>query len=151
MGTITISQICDAVRDTLEDAVDHVHSYDELKEGMSDPETLQVYPQTLTQSAANAQTGTDRFTFQAGVRDTNIDIHADYYAKQRGHIGEDMAVLVAGVDSIISYLEIQDTKPYFGLTGLKAFTWRAERVTFEYGENLARYVGMRFVITFRVF
>lgn len=148
---ITLAQICDAVRDTLETAtgVSYAHSYDELQEGMPDTPTLQVYPQSLNQDPTTA--GTDRTSFQGGVRQTNIVIHADLYAARRSHLGENMATLLPLVDAIVTRLEAQNTKPYFGLVGLKAFAWSAERVTFEYGDPLERYMGMRFVLTFRVF
>jgi len=83
------------------------------------------------------------------VRQTEFVIHADYYAEQRGHIGEDMAALVDGINTLTDMLEGQDQKPYFGLDGLKAFFWRWDRVTFEYGG--VGYVGARYLITVRVF
>lgn len=148
---ITLAQICDAVTTTLGEAtgLDFTQSYDELTEGMNDTPTLQVYPQSLNQDPTTA--GTDRTTFQAGVRQTNIVIHADLYAVRRSHIGENMGALLPLIDAIVTILEAQDTKPYFGLVGLKAFTWSGERLNFDYGDPAQTYVGMRFTLTFRVF
>lgn len=148
---ITLAQICDAVADTIAEAttLTHVHSYDELKEGMPDTPTVEVYPQSINQDPSTA--GTDRTSFQAGVRQTDVTIHADLYAARRSHLGENMATLLPLVDAVVTRLEAQNTKPYFGLVGLKAFTWSGERVVFERSEPREQYAGWRFIIRFRVF
>lgn len=146
--SITLAQICDAIESTLDDATTLVRSqsYDELTEGIHDTPLLQVYPESGSQSPPGM---TDRHTFQGGVRQTEFIIHADYYAQQRVNIGEDMAALVDGIDAMTAVFEGQDQKAYFGLEGLKAFSWRWDRVTFDYAG--VAYVGARFVITVRVF
>lgn len=146
--SITLAQICDAIESTLDDAttITRSQSYDELTEGIHDTPLLQVYPENGAQSPPGM---TDRHTFGAGVRQTEFTIHADYYANQRVNIGEDMAALVNGIDAMTDVLEGQDQKPYFGLTGIQAFSWRWDRVTFDYGG--VAYVGARFAITVRVF
>jgi hypothetical protein len=60
-----------------------------------------------------------------------------------------MARLVNGIDAITNVIEGQDQKPYFGLVGIKGFSWRWDRVTFDYGG--VAYVGARFMLTLRVF
>jgi len=146
--SITLAQICDAIATTLDNATTEPRreSYDELTEGVQDLPTLQVYPESGYQSAAS---GTDRFTMRGGIRQTEFIIHADYYARQRSQIDEDMKELVNGIDAITDVLEGQDEKPYFGLTGIQAFSWRWDRVTFIYGD--VQYMGARFAITVRVF
>ncbi len=149
---ITIAQICNAIESTLGAAtgISRSQSYDELTEGLppGDLPLLQVYPETGEADVAGA---TDRSTFRAGVRQTELVIVADLYARQRSHIGEDMAALVDGVDAVIDVLEAQDTKNYFGLAGVQAVRWRFERVTFVYGDPQLPYVGARFYLTVRVF
>lgn len=147
---ITIAQMCDAIENTLGAATGIVRgqSYDELTEGIQDMPLLQVYPEMLH---GNAVGETDRSTFRAGVRQTEIVILGDLYARQRSHMGEDMKAMVDSVDAIVTVIEAQDTKPYFALVGIKAFSWRGERVTFIYGDNQQPYVGMRFYFTLRVF
>lgn len=147
---ITIAQICDAIEETLGAAtgITRSESYDELTEGIHDLPMLQVYPENGNQDAF---TSTDRTTFRGGVRQTSLMIHADLYAQQRAHIGEDMKKLVDSIDAITDVFEAQDTKPYFGLDGIKAFRWRWERVTFVYGDPQSNYVGARFFIEVRVF
>ena len=149
--SITIAQICNAVESTLGAAatVKRSQSYDGLTEGMQDFPTLQIYPEAGNQDPGGGNT--DRTTFKAGVRQTELIVHADYYARQRSHLGEDMAAIVNGWDAITNELEKQDSKPYFGLDGLQAFKWTAQRVIFEYGDPKVRYTGVRFVITFRIF
>ena len=148
--SITIAQIIDAIEATLSAAptLARSMSYDELTEGINDTPLLQVYAEAGDQDPT---TNTDRTTFKAGVRQTNITINADYYAQQRKHIGEDMAALVDGIDAMTTIFEAQDTKPYFCLDGIRAFHWSWQRVTFDYGDPAIGYVGARFTLTIRVF
>lgn len=148
--SITLAQILDAIEATLAAAptLARSMSYDELTEGINDTPLLQVYPDSGNQDPAG---NTDRTTFKAGVRQTVLTINCDYYAQQRKHIGEDMAALVDGIDAMTNIFEAQDTKPYFGLDGIRAFSWSWQRVTFEYGDPNIGYVGARFTLTIRVF
>lgn len=150
MTSITLAQIIDAVESTLATAptLARSMSYDELTEGINDTPLLQVYPEAGDQDPAG---NADRTTFRAGVRQTNITVNCDYYAHTRANIGEDMAKLVDGIDAMTNIFEAQDTKAYFGLTGIKAFHWSWQRVIFEYGDSQIKYVGARFTLTIRVF
>lgn len=147
---LLIENICDAIRTTLKEAteVDYGHSYDELKEGMPDVKTLQVYPES---GEGDITTNTGQTTFQGGIQHYEYEIIADYYASARKDIGEDMAALVPGISSIIAKIQAQKTKPYFGLAGIESFRWRFERVVFQYGAETERYVGARFYLTIRTF
>ncbi len=71
-------------------------------------DTLQVY---LENSQTDPRGDTGRTTFQAKVRQTAITIHIDVYARQRSHIGEDLAACVDLADEIEVVLESQQTKP----------------------------------------
>lgn len=149
--SITLAQICDAIESTLDNAttLKRSQSYDELTEGIQDLPLLQVYPESGFQSAASS---TDRHTFGGSGtpgRQTEFVIHADYYARQRAHIGEDMADLVDGIDAMQAVFEGQNQKDYFGLAGIQAFSWRWDRVTWTYAD--IQYMGARFTITVRVF
>ena len=138
--SITLAQICDAVETTLAPAITYTQSYNEIKEGMADQPTLMVYPQSGTSAPPQA---TDRTTFQATVRQAEIEIYADLYATVRSEIGEDLGILLPLIDAVIDEIEKQDTKPYFGLVGIKAWNIHsAQRVTFEYAD--AKYPGIRF-------
>lgn len=155
---ISIGQIVTAIATTLETATVLVSgtgvvqdaNASELSEGIQDRNTLQVYPE---EGRTDTTGNTDRTGFRGGVRVTEITIHCDYYARQRSHIGEDMKALLDGADSIISVLEAQNTKPYFGLDGIKAFAWTWTRILFEYGQgnNSVKYVGVRFIFKITVF
>ena len=150
MATVTLGEIVDAIESTLSavSTLARSQSYDELTEGMNDYPTLQVYPEDGDQDPSG---NTDRTTFGAVVRQTVFTIHADYYARQRSHIGEDMDALVDGIDAMQNVFEQQNTKPYFGLTGIQAFHWSWRRVVFTYGDPQLSYMGARFTITVRVF
>lgn len=150
MGNITLGQIIDAIEATLSVAptLARSMSYDKLTEGINDTPLLQVYPESGDQDPTG---NTDRTTFKAAVRQTDFTINCDYYAQQRKHIGEDMAALVDGIDAMITIFEAQDTKPYFGLDGIKAFHSSWQRVVFDYGDAQIRYMGARFTLTIRTF
>lgn len=146
--TLTYAEICDGIRDTLAAApsVARAQSYDELTEGIQDQPLFQVYPESCDPVAADS--ATQATTFRSVVIAESHTIHVDYYARQRSHIGEDMEVLVTGIDEIVPILEAQ-TCPPFGLDGVKSFQWSWSRVTFDYGGVL--YVGARFVLQLRTF
>ncbi len=63
----------------------------------------------------------------------------------------DMAKLVDGIDAMTTIFEAQDTKPYFGLEGIKAFHWAWQRVIFTRGDPAIKYIGAQFTVTVRVF
>lgn len=146
--SITLTQICQAIETTLAPAVTYTQTASELKDGMNDQPTLQVYPQSGSSSPPQT---TDRTTFQAVVRQQEIIIYADLYATHRSEIGEDFAILLPLIDGIINEIEKQDTKPYFGLIGIKAFRWDWQRVLFQYNDPTQTFAGARFIFYLRVF
>lgn len=147
----TISAINTAVAAALRAAEGIVRAEDagrgELSEGIPDLPTLQVYWQALATDAENAHT--DRRTFGAGVRATQLTFHADVYARQRSHLGEDVAATLALAEAVQTVLEAQASAPFFGLDAIRALKWSAQRVTFEFGGG--RYSGVRFVIDLWVY
>jgi hypothetical protein len=152
--TVTVHQLCDAIETTLSTATGLLVSqtFDELTEGVHDRALLQVYPQSCT--GVDSVNRNDRTTILRGVAQTEFVFHADLYAQQRAHIGEDMAALIPLIDAITARLEAQQASPLFGLTvsgfdPIKSFRWSWERVVFEYAE--AKHMGVRFTITIRVF
>lgn len=147
---ITVAQICDAVESTLSAAGPLVgsQSYNELQDGsLQDYPIIQVYPDSGIQSSDSR---TDRRAFGGGIRQTELDIIVDLYARQRSHLGEDMDALVGGIDALAAIFEAQNDKPFFGLAGIQAFQWGWERVSFVYGDGQLPYVGARFTITITV-
>ena len=146
--TITLTQICQAIETTLSPAVTYTQTASEMKDGMADQPTLQVYPQSGTSSPPQ---NTDRSSFQANVRQQEIIVYADLYATPRSEIGEDFALLLPLIDAMIDEIEKQDTKPYFGLIGIKAFRWDWLRATFQYNDLTQQYAGARFTFYLRVF
>lgn len=147
MADITIAQMCDAIEGTLGAAasMERSQSYDELTDSVESADTplLQVYWENTECADAS---GTDRSSFQGGVRSKAFLFHADVLARQRSHIGEDMKKITEVAEEIQDILEgsAQDTKPYFGLDGIKAFRWRAERVQINYAGT--PFMGARFMI-----
>ena len=142
--------VLNAIATTLSAAtgLTYTQAFDELKDGMQDTPTLQVYWEDMTQDPSTAN---DRSTFRAGVRQTSITIFADLYAHQRSHLAEDMALLMPLVEAIRIELEKQDAQPLFGTTLIKSFSWSARRVTFTYGDPNINYIAARFTLTVRVF
>jgi hypothetical protein len=152
MTEVTEAQVCDAIRDTLATAtgINVAQSYDELTEGIHDENLLQVYPES---GETSFNSSTDRRTFgSSSVTPKRQDVsvyHVDYYCTQRSNIGDDMAKLVPGITAIKAKLNAQNGKPYFGLTGIKAFQWRWERTVWDYGG--VAFIGARFTITITIF
>lgn len=144
MPSITLGQIVDAIETQLSTATGLVRSqsYSELTEGQNVLPTLQVYPQS---GNTDASTANDRTTFKAAVRQYTYTIHADLYARQRSHIGEDMNKLVTMIDAIENRLTAEKDGD-FGLAGMKSFKWSWERVNFVYGDPAINYYGARFTI-----
>ena len=147
---ITLSEICDGLEGVLSAAigVQSSTSYDELTEGVPamDCPRIEVYPDA---GVCDPSGNTDRFTFSACTQMTVVTIFADLYARQRSQLGEDMKATIEMIDSIIDVLQTQEKPPFFGLKGIKAFSWRWKRSTFRRAE--ARFVGARFTLSCKVF
>lgn len=147
---VTLAQMNTAIETTLATAAGLTFSQDfnELTEGMQDTPTLQVYwaGHRVDPTSQAAQR-----SFGAAVREKSFTFHADLYAQQRAHIGEDMAALLPVADAIETVLETQQTRPYFGLAEIKAIEdWEARLIIFEYGDPALKYIGSRFIIRVRV-
>lgn len=151
---VTIVQLNDAIATTLDlvTEIAQVQDLDELREGMNTRAVVQVYPETVDFVATNA---TDRITMgsvaQKPIRQKEFVFHVDVYARQRSHLGQDLAKVFAIVDPIITKLEAQDAKPYFGNQYIQAWHVSGERVSFKYGDAEVSYAGYRFVITLTVY
>lgn len=158
-STVTVAQICTAIHDTLgadleaAGVLTDTQDYNELTEGMNDEKILQIYPQEESPVSVNSET--QKITFQQSGStpfiDEEIIIHADYYTRQRAHLGEDMGILVAGIDAIRANLKTQNCPNPFDLTGIANFQWSWQRVIFEYGAPELRYIGARFRLVLRTF
>lgn len=145
-----VTEIVDNVAETLRlvDTLARVMAPSELTENIPDVPLIQVYPET---GQTDARSNTDRTTFRAGVRVSDVVVNVDVYARQRSHIGEDMAAVMLYMDEVINVLEAQKTSPYFNTHAIKAFSWTWQRTTFAYGDPATNYVGIRFVLTLTVF
>lgn len=123
-------------------------SPDKLTESIPDVALAQVYPETGETSKGSTN---DRLTMRGGIRINESVWNIDVYARVRSHIGEDMAKVITLMDDVTLMLEAQNTQPYFGLQGIKAFAWRWQRTTFAYGDPEVKYAGIRFILTFTIF
>lgn len=155
-SAVTVKQICDAIDATLGEALivsgDLVDSqnFNELTEGMNDERVLQIYPEE--ESPASVGSETQKLTFgSTPFIDEEIIIHCDFYTRQRSHLGEDMAMLVSGIDVIRANLKSQNCPNPFNLTGIANFQWSWRRVVFEYGGPELKYIGARFRLVLRTF
>ena len=146
----TVSEINNGVTAALAVAVGlkYTQSFDQLTEGIQDTPVLRVYP---TAGKTDITTGTDRTTFSGKVTQSQLSFHADLYATQRRHLGEDMAKLIPLIDAIIDVIEAQKSKPFFGVTAIKAFGWSWNGIVFSYGRPEVHYAGARFVLNLRMF
>lgn len=149
---VTLTQLCNGIETTLGAAVGMRTSaiFNELTEGVLSLNCplLEVYPQA---GVCDPSGRTDRTTFQAGVQQSIITIHADLYARQRSNLGEDMGKTIEMVDSIIDILQAQEKPPFFGVgvRDIKAFSWSWRRAVFNRAG--ADYAGARFTLLLKVF
>jgi len=148
--SVTLAQICDGIEATLSAAVGVTTStsYDELTEGIApfDCPRLEVYGD---RGSSDPSGNTDRTAFNAGVQQVMIVIFADLYARQRSQLGEDVKAVIDLVDALTSVIQAQEKPPFFGVAGIKAFSWGWKRAVFRRAG--ANYVGTRFTITCRVY
>jgi hypothetical protein len=156
MSIPTIAEICDAVDiqigEVLVTAGDLVRSesYDELSEGINDENVLQVYPESIDPVAAGSETHKRTLGGSGGpVIHEAITVFADYYARQRSHIDEDMATLVAGIQAVREELKNQDCPTPFGLENVGSFQWSGNRVIIEYAG--VQFMAWRWTLVFEVF
>jgi len=146
---LSFEEMSRSIADRIRDAVpglSTVQTMEGLTEGMNNTPAIQVYPQEWS-TDPNSNTGMS--SFQGQIRQSDVVMHLDVYVRQRSNLGEDNAALIRLADQINPVLEGERNKPYFGQEGLKSYSWRGTRVTFVYGT--ATYVGIQYVLTFRVF
>lgn len=150
MAIITLTEICDGIETVLSTAggVQSSVSFSELTEGVPamDCPRVEVYPDAGTCDPSGTA---DRLTFSACTQMCVVTIFADLYARQRSQLGEDMKAATEMIDAIIAVLQSQESPPFFGLKGIKAFGWRWKRSTFRRAD--ARFVGARFTIQCKIF
>ena len=150
---LSVKSICDAIQSAMNDLVVSgdlvaVQNFDELTEGMNDENVLQIYPESG--GPVSGESATHKFTLGPDpVIIEDMVIHLDYYARQRSHLGEDMAQLVAGLDVIRAKIKEECTAcSIFGIN-VKNFQWEWNRFVITYAE--ADYVGVRFILRIRIF
>jgi hypothetical protein len=121
-----------------------------LTESIPETPLIQVYFEELTQSK-NSQN--DRISFKTTnnpiIRQTGFIFHVDVYAKARANIGEDIAKVSEVADEVMDILDKEERKPFFNTEGIKAFSYTASRVVFQY--NRTKYAGIRFILDLTVF
>jgi hypothetical protein len=141
---------CEAVADSLRasGAVPYVQGPSTLSEGRQDFPLAQVYwngGETDARSDSTAQT-----SFGGHVRQHQMTVVVDVYAKQRNELGPDMVTTITTWDLVQGWLDSQKQNNCFGVTGAKGFRWVTERVLFEEASQTP-YVGFRVTITLRFF
>lgn len=147
---VKVSEICDAIAEVLSEAsgIKSVKSYNEVTEGVPAVECprLQVYPDDYNPDINNT---VERTTFGGVIRQAQLNVFVDIFARERSHINLDMEALVDTLDSLIDVLEDQEDPPFFGLEGIKAFGWTWKRVGLIYGGH--QYLGGRIILRLRLF
>ncbi len=149
MPTITKQEIADLITTTLGAAAAVVvsQSANQLTEGLHELPAIQVYP---TRWEVDIAQETDRSSFGAGIRQTELVFIVDVYAHRRTELAEDMGTMMTVTDEIDALLDAQ-VSSLFGNADIKAFHWFAELASFEYGGSNVRYTGARYTITIEVF
>lgn len=152
--SITIAQMNTAIHDTFEDnltLIDFFQDYNDLSEGLANTPLLQIYWNSLNTVAENS--ATDRNTFgsstQKPLRQKRYIFRVDLYCDPRANLDSVFVQMLPIVDEINNVLEAQDAKPYFGLDGIKSFTFTCERGNIEYGS--VNYPVVQWTIELSVF
>lgn len=147
MSAVKIGDLVKAIRDDLANAsgVKLSTGYDTLTEGINEFPLVQVIPEEGEQAH---QSNTDRTTFGAKLRFEQMVIHADVYAIQRHSLADDMKAVIDVADNVKARLDLQTTRPPFGVAGVDTWSYTWRRVIFEYGDSQVKYMGIRFILTF---
>jgi len=145
---VTVEQVNDAIESTLSqaDCLKASQTIDEIGEQIADWPLLQVYIQSEEQDITTAN---DRSSFGASVRQTELTFHADLFVAPRAHLAQNLGNMATYWSQISAILQEQDSTPAFGLTGIKSFNWRADRIYIDYAGQV--YIVVRFTIIVRVF
>ena len=152
MSIVGYGEIAKAVANTLRatTGVKRVEDYTQLGETIADSPCLQVYPTGGNVDAGDGET--DRTTFSAGVRQTEMTVIVDGYARMRSNLREDIKAQVALADAVDAQL-VMTTAPLFGIPAIKAMRWAWEAIEFKYGggDTAPVYSGVRFTLTLTVY
>jgi hypothetical protein len=148
----TYSDISAGIASTLATAVGIAVVQHELSlsEAIADVPLIQVYMQD-----DEPQEATERMTFRAGARWNRSVWYADLYAHERGDLGENIRDVyqygqaVKDVLNSMKNLEEGNAPPFFGVTGIQTYHWRAERLTLEVATQ--GYSAMRFILTLNLY
>lgn len=148
---ITVEQVCDAIASTIREGstlIKTVKSFDELTEGIvaTDCPRIQIYPNTYNPDINNVL---ERTTFGAGLSQAELEIFVDIFARLRSHVDLDMRTNVQVLDELANIFEGEQDPPFFGLEGIKGFSWEWKRLTMLYGD--ARFMGGRVILKLRIF
>lgn len=154
MATVTVGEICTAIATEMATiaSINSVQDYDELKEGQNTLPALQILAENWETDIASE---TDRTTFVdgstgiPGVRQCDIEIVLALLVRQRSQLNEDWREAVDIASEVQSKLEEQGDCPIFGLSGIRSFHWRADRVVWDVATVL--YTGYRFTLNLRIF
>jgi len=148
--SVTVGEVLNGIATELDATagVKVVKRYSELSEGVTsiDCPLIEVYPRRGTCDPGG---NTDRTVFNAGVQQLFLYVHADLFARPRSVLSDDMGELADMIDAIIDVLQSQERPPFFGVAGIKAFSWSWEIAIHVRGNS--RYSGARFVIVCRIF
>ena len=156
---VTVTQICAAVNETIGDALvasgvlARTEDHDKLTEGIHDLPCLQVWPGSEGLVSSDSGAGeTHKLTLGGPDQDhaiiEDIEIYVDFWAAVRHELAQDMAVLVAGIDSIRTIIKAQDCPP-FGLAGIRTFQWSWTAGSTDYAG--VTYLRARFTLMVNIF
>ena len=146
---VTFAAILDGIATTLSTAtgIKTTMSYDQLTEGIpgTDLPRLQVYPESL---GGDPNSRTDRSAFNAAMQLQEFVVFVDVFASKRQHIAQDMTAVVDTLDNLVNVLQAEEKPPFFGVSGIKSFSWAWKRAVLRYGT--ITYMGGRFTILTRI-
>lgn len=124
--------------------------YGDITEGVANTPTIQFYWENMATVSSGGDT--DRQTFGGSSQPERIkdfEFRLDLYLDRSAHMHKVFGHMLPLVDAVNDVFEAQNAKPYFGVAGIKSFTFECERGQIEYSKQ--PYPVVQWLIGIRVF
>jgi len=149
--TTLVVDVQEAIATTLDDALAdvRVEALEDLSDGLADLPMIQVQ---FTGYSMDPMGGTDRSSFQGGVKQVEMNVELWGFIRQRGVFADDVVAMSEWADLIRNVLEAQDTT-HFGTTGsprIRSFAHSTETIAWDAADNRS-ILGFRTTLTLRIF
>ncbi len=113
--------------------LDHMtfQNFDDLTEAVTNTPTMQFFWEGMDIVSSAGET--DRHTFGGGERIKDFNFRVDLYIDRSSSLHKLFGHMLPLTDAINDVFEAQNQKPYFGIDGIKSYSFSCERALVEYG------------------